>query len=55
MAMGIAKTLGFDIINNFHRPYFAVSVTDFWHRWHISLSRWLKDYVYIPLELHIML
>ena len=49
MAMGIAKTLGFDIINNFHRPYFAVSVTDFWHRWHISLSRWLKDYVYIPL------
>lgn len=49
MAMGIAKTLGFDIINNFNRPYFAVSVTDFWHRWHISLSRWLKDYVYIPL------
>ena len=34
---------------NFKRPYFAVSVTDFWHRWHISLSTWLKDYVYIPL------
>lgn len=49
MAMGIAKTLGFDIINNFRRPYLAVSVTDFWRRWHISLSRWLKDYVYIPL------
>lgn len=49
MAMGIAKTLGFDIINNFQRPYLAVSVTDFWRRWHISLSRWLKDYVYIPL------
>ena len=49
MAMGIAKTLGFDIINNFQRPYFSISVTDFWHRWHISLSRWLKDYVYIPM------
>ncbi len=49
MAMGLAKLLGFQLINNFQRPYFAVSVTDFWHRWHISLSRWLKDYVYIPL------
>ena len=49
MAIGIAKTLGFDLINNFQRPYFSVSVTDFWRRWHISLSRWLKDYVYIPL------
>jgi len=49
MAVGVAKILGFDIINNFKRPYFAVSVTDFWRRWHISLSRWLKDYVYIPL------
>ena len=49
MAMGIAKTLGYDIINNFRQPYLSVSVTDFWRRWHISLSRWLKDYVYIPL------
>lgn len=49
MAVGIAKTLGFDLINNFKRPYFSVSITDFWRRWHISLSRWLKDYVYIPL------
>lgn len=49
MAIGIAKALGFDLINNFRRPYFSVSVTDFWRRWHISLSRWLKDYVYIPL------
>lgn len=49
MAIGIAKTLGFDLINNFQRPYFSISVTDFWRRWHISLSRWLKDYVYIPL------
>lgn len=49
MAVGIAKVLGFDLINNFKRPYFSVSITDFWRRWHISLSRWLKDYVYIPL------
>lgn len=49
MAMGIAKTLGYDLVNNFNRPYFSFSVTDFWRRWHISLSRWLKDYVYIPL------
>ena len=49
MAMGIAKTLGYDIVNNFRQPYLSVSVTDFWRRWHISLSRWLKDYVYIPL------
>lgn len=49
MAIGIAKTLGFDLINNFKRPYFAVSITDFWKRWHISLTRWLTQYVYIPL------
>lgn len=49
MAVGVAKLLGFDLINNFNRPYFSVSITDFWRRWHISLSRWLKDYVYIPL------
>ncbi|WP_262713506.1 MBOAT family O-acyltransferase, partial [Alistipes finegoldii] len=49
MAIGVAKVLGFDLINNFNRPYFATSITDFWHRWHISLSIWLRDYVYIPL------
>lgn len=49
MAIGVGKTLGFEFTQNFNRPYFAVSVTDFWHRWHISLSTWLKDYVYIPL------
>ena len=49
MAVGVAALLGFDLINNFRRPYFSVSITDFWRRWHISLSRWLKDYVYIPL------
>lgn len=49
MAIGIAATLGFKLINNFRRPYFAVSVTDFWRRWHISLTRWLTQQVYIPL------
>lgn len=49
MAIGVAELLGFELINNFKRPYFSVSITDFWRRWHISLSRWLKDYVYIPM------
>ena len=49
MALGVGKTLGFELTENFRRPYFAVSVTDFWRRWHISLSTWLKDYIYIPL------
>lgn len=49
MAIGVGKILGFELTENFKRPYFSVSVTDFWRRWHISLSTWLKDYVYIPL------
>ena len=49
MAVGLAKTLGFDLINNFKRPYFAMSVSEFWKRWHISLTRWLTQQVYIPL------
>lgn len=49
MALGIAKLLGFDIINNFNQPYLSIGITDFWRRWHISLSRWLRDYIYIPL------
>lgn len=49
MAIGVGKTLGFELTENFRRPYFAVSVTDFWRRWHISLSTWLRDYVYIPM------
>ena len=49
MALGVGELLGFELVNNFCRPYFSVSVTDFWHRWHISLSTWLKDNVYIPL------
>ena len=49
MAIGVGRVLGLELTENFRRPYFAVSVTEFWHRWHISLSTWLKDYVYIPL------
>lgn len=49
MAIGLARTLGFNLINNFRRPYLAVSITDFWRRWHISLTRWLTQQVYIPL------
>ena len=49
MAVGSGKLLGFDLIQNFNRPYFATSITEFWRRWHISLSRWLKYHVYIPM------
>lgn len=49
MAIGIALLLGFRFPKNFNAPYKATSITDFWHRWHISLSSWLKDYLYISL------
>lgn len=49
IARGTAKLLGFDIMLNFNLPYFAKSPSDFWRRWHISLSTWLRDYLYIPL------
>lgn len=49
MAVGIAKLLGFDLTNNFSSPYFSASVKEFWRRWHISLSTWFRDYLYIPL------
>ena len=49
IAIGVAVLLGFDFPENFNAPYFAVSLRDFWHRWHISLSTWLRDYLYIPL------
>ena len=48
-AIGAAQVLGFDIGINFRQPYFAVSVADFWRRWHISLSSWFRDYLYIPM------
>lgn len=49
MAIGIANLLGYKLVENFRRPYFALTVSDFWRRWHISLSRWLKYNIYIPL------
>ena len=49
IAIGLALILGFKIPVNFNAPYQATSLTDFWHRWHISLSLWLRDYLYIPL------
>lgn len=49
IAIGVARTMGYDLMKNFNNPYFSVSLTDFWRRWHISLSTWFKDYLYIPL------
>lgn len=49
IAIGAAKVMGFQLMENFRRPYFSATVTEFWRRWHISLSTWFKDYLYIPL------
>ena len=49
IAVGCAKTMGYDLLINFRRPYFATSIREFWSRWHISLSTWFRDYLYIPL------
>jgi len=49
IAIGSAKIMGYDLMTNFKRPYLAQSIREFWQRWHISLSTWFRDYVYIPL------
>lgn len=49
MAIGLGKIFGFTFLENFDYPYISKSITEFWHRWHISLSTWFRDYVYIPL------
>lgn len=49
IAIGSARILGIKLMTNFRRPYFAQSISQFWHRWHISLSSWFRDYLYIPL------
>jgi len=49
LAIGLALLLGYQLPENFNRPYLALSVQDFWRRWHMTLSRWLRDYLYIPL------
>lgn len=49
IAIGAAQVMGIDLMQNFNKPYFATSIKDFWKRWHISLTAWLRDYLYIPL------
>lgn len=49
MAIGLGKIFGFDFLENFNYPFIAASITEFWRRWHMSLSSWFRDYVYIPL------
>lgn len=49
IARGLCRLMGFDLMLNFNNPYFALNPSDFWRRWHISLSTWLRDYLYIPL------
>ncbi len=49
MAIGLGKMLGFDFLENFNQPYISKSVTEFWRRWHISLSNWMREYLYVPL------
>lgn len=49
IARGVAKLMGIDLMINFDRPYFSKNIKEFWRRWHISLSSWLRDYIYIPL------
>lgn len=49
IALGSARLFGFNLTNNFRRPYFATSIKDFWNRWHITFSTWLRDYIFLPL------
>ena len=49
MAIGLARTMGFRLMENFNRPYLAIGFGDFWRRWHISLSTWIRNYLYVPL------
>jgi D-alanyl-lipoteichoic acid acyltransferase DltB (MBOAT superfamily) len=49
IAIGAARVLGFDLMENFNTPYYSTSIAEFWHRWHISLSTWFRDYLYYPM------
>ena len=51
MARGVARIMGFDLVLNFNHPYLADSVADFWRRWHISFSKWILDYIFMPLQM----
>lgn len=50
LAIGVSRTLGYDVIPNFNRPFFATSMSEFWRRWHMSLISWVNDYIYTPLS-----
>ena len=50
MAIGLAKLFGFNLMRNFAYPYFSRDITEFWKRWHISLTTWFRDYVFLPLS-----
>ncbi|MEO8720795.1 MAG: MBOAT family O-acyltransferase [Ginsengibacter sp.] len=52
IAIGCAKVMGIEVMQNFNRPFFATSMSEFWRRWHISLITWLTDYIYMPLSFH---
>lgn len=51
MAIGVSRLLGFNVVRNFNFPYLALNITDFWRRWHMSLSSWLRDYIFTPLSI----
>jgi alginate O-acetyltransferase complex protein AlgI len=51
MARGVGKIMGFDLVLNFNNPYLATGLGDFWRRWHISFSRWILDYIFMPLQM----
>lgn len=51
VVIGIASMFGIELDENFKRPFFSISITDFWHRWHITLGTWMKDYVFYPVTL----
>ncbi len=53
IAIGTAKILGINVMQNFNRPFFSTTMSEFWHRWHISLIKWLTDYVFTPLSFHL--
>jgi D-alanyl-lipoteichoic acid acyltransferase DltB (MBOAT superfamily) len=54
IALGSAKVIGIDLTNNFRNPYFAGSISEFWQRWHISLSSWIRDYIFFPLRRYLV-
>ena len=52
IAIGLALLMGINLMENFRRPYFSMNISDFWRRWHISLSSWFRDYMFSPLYIY---